>query len=236
MIRDFAISAGSATGLSHTLRPYVNYRYISDVDQNDLPQFDTVDNVGDQNLVTYGLDNFFTLRGQHNDKKYDRNYGHIKLRQGYDFRSSESDTPLTPLNMRLEYYPLNELRFVYRTDVDMYGDGFVKHTVEGDYRNSRGDLFSVDYRYLKQGADVTQTNSIKTAASVGLYYNLRAGYSIERSIEDSKTVQERFNLIYQTSCWSVELASNYIPGDQKITIMFRLANIGTPLGLDMPGL
>ena len=248
MIRDFSISAGSATSLSHTFRPYTNYRYTSDVNQDDLPQFDGVDDVGDKNLITYGVNNFFTLRGQNFGREYQRKYGWIKIRQGYDFRSSESDSPFTPVNMRLAYYPLKALRFVYRTDVDVYGDGFLKHTVESNYSNSRGDLFSIDYRYVNDTADdvlnedgevvedVTGTNSIKAAASVGLFYNFRAGYSIERSIEDSKTVQERFNLIYQPSCWSVELASDYTPGNQKITVMFRLANIGSPLGLDMPGL
>jgi len=181
-------------------------------------------------------------------KEYDRDYGYFKIRQGYDFRSAESDTPFTPVNMRLAYYPLNDLRFIYRTDVDVYGDGFLKHTVETNYRNSRGDLFSFDYRFvdgliesvLDENGDLIdneyQTSSIQAAFSVGLFYNFRAGYSLERSIEDSKTVQETINLIYQPSCWSVELASDYTPGNQKVTIMFRLANIGSPMGLDMPGL
>lgn len=232
MIRDFSISAGSATGFSHTFRPYVNYHYIPDVDQDDLPQFDTVDEVGDQNLINYGIDNFFSLRGRKSDRKYERDYGYIKIMQGYDLRSSESDSPLTPVNMRLAYYPLNNLRLIYRTDIDVYGDGFVKHTVEGDYRNSRGDLFSTDYRYDKY----TDVNSIKAAVQVGLFYYLSAGYSIERSIEDSKTAEEKFTLIYQPSCWSVELASDYTPGNQKFTIMFRLANIGSPLGMGISGL
>lgn len=256
MIRDFNINAGSATGLSHTFRPFVNYTYISDVDQDDLPQFDSVDDVGDQNLVSYGLDNFFSLSGLSGDKEYDREYGWIKITQGYDIRSSESDTPFTPVNMRLAYFPLNDLRLVYRTDVDVYGDGFLKHTVEGDYRNSRGDLFSLDYRYAKEITldEVTQddlndvnnleelvelvskTSSIKAAARVGLIYNWSVGYSIESSIEDNITVQQTFNLIYAPACWSVEFAADQTPGDEKYTIMFRLANIGSPLGLDMPGL
>ena len=70
---------------------------------------------------------------------------------------------------------------------------------------------------------------------MNLFYNLLAGYSIERSIEDSKTVEEIIALIYQPSCWSVELSSNYTPGDQTIMVTFRLANIGNPLGIDLPG-
>ncbi|MBW1791863.1 MAG: LPS assembly protein LptD, partial [Deltaproteobacteria bacterium] len=243
MIRDFNIDAGSATGFSHTFRPFVNYKYISDVDQDNLPQFDSVDDVGDQNLITYGLDNFFSLSGLKGEKKYDRDYGYIKIKQGYDVRSSESDTPLTPVNMRLAYYPLNDLRFIYRTNVDVYGDGFLTHLVEGDYHNSRGDIFSLDYRYDsginlddEDGLDDEKTSSIKAAARVGLFYNWSTGYSIERSIEDEKTVEQTFNLIYHPSCWSVEFAADHTPGNEKYTIMFRLANIGSPLGLDMPGL
>ena len=247
MIRDFSLSSGTVTGFQHTFRPYVNYRYISDVDQEDLPRFDSVDDVGDQNIVTYGLDNFFTLSGVEQGKDWDRDYGYIKIKQGYDIRSSESDTPWTPVNFRLAYYPLQDLRLIYRTDYDVYGDGFTKHTAEGDYRNSRGDLFSFDYLYNKneitsydeEGIAFTEsadTSSIRASARVGLFYYFVAGYSIERSLEDSKTVEERFNLIYQPSCWSVELASNYTPGEQKITVMFRRANIGSPFGRDMPGL
>ncbi len=243
MIRDFGINVGSATGFSHTFRPYVNYKYISDVDQEDLPQFDSVDNVADQNLITYGLDNFFSLSGQDGDKKYDRDYGFIKIKQSYDIRSSQSDTPFTPVNMRLEYYPLSELRFVYRTDLDVYGDGFLKHVVEGDYLNSRGDIFSLDYRYDSginwendNNWNNEKTSSIKAAARVGLLYNWSAGFSFESSIEDSKIVEQTYNLIYHPSCWSVEFAANQTPGNEKYTVMFRLANIGNPLGLDLPGL
>jgi LPS-assembly protein len=247
LMRDFGLAMGSATGLKHTFRPYVNYRYIPDVDQTDLPQFDGVDDVGDQNIVTYGLDNFFTLSGLNQGKEYERDYGYLKLRQGYDIRSSASDAPWTPLNMRFAYYPLKDARLIYRTDYDVYGDGFLKHSVEGHYRNSRGDLFSLDYLYNKNEVtsydedglaytEYADTSSIRAAVQVGLFYYFVAGYSLERSLEDSKTVQEKFNLIYNPSCWSVELASDYTPGNQKITLMFRLANIGSPFGLDMPGM
>ena len=250
MIRDFNIHAGTVTGLSHTFRPYVNYKYITDVDQDNLPQFDSVDDVGDQNIVSYGIDNFFNLSGVYAGRDYDRDYGFIKIKQGYDIRSSQSDTPFTPVDVRVSYYPLKDLRFIYRTDIDVYGDGFVKHVVESDYMNSRGDLFSLDYRYDNgiYSGDVldgdndedstteAETSSIRLGASLGLLYNFRAGYSIEQSIEDSKTVEQRFNLLYQAPCWSVEFAANQTPGDEKYTVMFRLANIGTPLGLEMPGL
>jgi LPS-assembly protein len=62
-----------------------------------------------------------------------------------------------------------------------------------------------------------------------------ASYDIERSIEDGTTVQENFSVIYQPSCWSVEFITNYTPGNTKYMLMFRLANIGNPLGFNVPG-
>ena len=231
LIRDFSVNMSNVSALSHTFRPYVNYRYIPDVDQDDLPRFDEIDRVADRNLITYGLDNWFKIFGTRNNADYERNYGYIKISQGYDFRSEESDTPLTPVNVKIGYWPLRDLWLIYRTDVDVYGDGATNYSFEGGYRNSRGDALSADYRYNK----FNNSNSVTANAKVHLFYNLLAGYNIERSIADSKTIEENIALIYQPSCWSVELSSHYTPGNQTILLTFRLANIGNPLGVDIPG-
>ena len=49
------------------------------------------------------------------------------------------------------------------------------------------------------------------------------------------TIEEKIRLIYQPACWSVELSSNYTPDDQIFMVTFRLANIGSPFGIDLPG-
>ena len=58
---------------------------------------------------------------------------------------------------------------------------------------------------------------------------------IERSLEDSITIEENIALVYSPECWSVELSSHRTQDDQKFMIIFRLANIGNPFGLDLPG-
>ena len=78
-------------------------------------------------------------------------------------------------------------------------------------------------------------NSITASTKVNLLYNFFAAYSIERSNAASQTIEENIALIYKPSCWSVELSSNYVPGNQTYMLTFRLANIGEPLGLDLPG-
>ena len=231
LVRDFDLNISSVNSWRHTFRPYVNYFYIPDVHQGDLPQFDDVDAIFDENLLTYGFDNFFKIFGARNNRDYEREYGYIKIKQAYNFRSQERDTPFTPVNVKIGLWPTKDFRLLYKTDVDVYGDGAIFYSLEGSYKNSRGDFIAADYRFDKY----SNTNSIKANAKVNLFYNFLAGYSIERSIEDSKTVEEIIALIYQPSCWSVELTSNYTPGNQKFMLMFRLANIGNPLGIDLPG-
>ncbi|MDH3328782.1 MAG: LPS assembly protein LptD [Desulfobulbaceae bacterium] len=231
LVRDFNTSLGDVYAWSHTFRPFVNYHYIPDVDQDDLPQFDQVDMIDDSNLITYGIDNWFKIFGSRNNAEYERDYGYIKINQGYDLRSEVSDTPLTPVNIKIGYWPLNDFWLVYRTDIDVYGEGVTNYSFEGSYRNSRGDAVSADYRY----DEFSNTNSVSANAKVHLIYNLLATYYVERSIEYSTTIEENIALIYKPSCWSVELSSNYTPGNQKIMLVFRLANIGNPLGVDLPG-
>lgn len=232
LAKNFNVRMGDINSLSHTFRPSLLYRYIPDVDQADLPRFDSVDNIEDMNMVGYNLDNFFGLSGSSGGRVYDRNFGFVKIRQGYDLRNEQSDEPWTPVNFKVGYLPLQQLRLLYKTDVDVYGDGFLTHSVEGGYLNSRGDLLAADYRYN----DPYNIDSITVNARVSLFANFLAAYSIERSISGETTVEENIALIYRPACWSVELSSNYTPGNQKFMLTFRLANIGNQLGLDIPDL
>jgi len=232
LVRNFNMPLLNAPSWSHTFRPFVNYRYIPDVDQEGLPLFDRVDTIDDINIASYGLDNFFKLAGMKKGSRFDRYFGFFKIEQGYDLRSEQSDEPWTPINFEVGYLPTQQLRLMYETDVDVYGDGILTHSVEGAFLSSRGDLLAVDYRF----DDPYEIDSISVDARFKLFYNLLVAYSIERSISGSTTVEENIAFIYNPSCWSVELSTNSTPGEQKFMLTFRLANIGNPLGIDLPGL
>jgi LPS-assembly protein len=231
LIRNFDMPLLNAPSWSHTFRPFVNYQYIPDVDQDELPLFDRVDDIDDMNLVSYGLDNFFNLSGTKNGIDYDKYFGFFKIEQGYDLRSVESDTPWEPVNFEVGYLPTQHLRLIYETDVDVYGEGILTHSFEGVYLNSRGDLLAADYRY-NEPRDI---DSIALDARVKLFYNLLVAYSVERSISGSTTVEENIAFIYNPACWSVEVSSHSTPGEQKFMLTFRLANISNPFGIDLSG-
>lgn len=231
LMRDFAVGFGEITSLSHTLRPFVSYVHTTIPDKKLLPQFDEVDDLEEENAVYLGINNFFSIFGEHNGREFDREYAFFKAKQGYDLRSEKSDAPLTPVILETGLYPLQQMRLKYTTKIDVYGDGAFFHSLDGDYYSDRGDKFSLDYRYN----ELTDVNSVRGSFWYLLPYNFAVGYSLERAIEQSETIEEVARLRYIQPCWSVELSSNSTPGDQTFMLTFRLANIGNPLGIDLFG-
>lgn len=226
LLRDFTLDMGNSSGISHSFRPYVAYDFLSDTDQEDLPIFDSVDRIGELNAISYGIDNFFDLFGTKNGE---REYGHLKISQSYDLRSESSDEPFSAVNVKIRWNPVKSARLIYKTDIDVYGDGFVTHSLESSYFNSRGDSVSVDYRY-----DILDnTDQINADIRARLFDTVFASYAIEHSISQSETIEQNISLMYQPACWSVELTSRYTPDDHTVMILFNLANIGTPLGMKL---
>jgi len=226
LLRDFGLNLGDTKGITHQFRPFIEYDYLSDDNQDDLPIFDSVDRVTDINSLTYGVDNFFNLFG---DDGSETDYGYLKIIQSYDLRSEESETPFSPVNLRLAWTPISELKVIYKTDYDVYGDGVIFYGLESYYHNSRGDFLNLDYRY-DRAADIHQIN---VGARAQLFDTVFAAYDIEHSLSESQVIEQNISLMYQPACWSVELKSRYTPGDHTVMVIFNLANIGTPLGLRM---
>ncbi len=60
--RVFTPANGFAEKIKHELMPALEYNYIPDVDQDDLPYFDDQDRIARQNQVTWSVTNRFTSR------------------------------------------------------------------------------------------------------------------------------------------------------------------------------
>ncbi len=229
LLRNFALNMGETTEISHNFRPYIAYDYLSETDQEDLPDFDSVDRIEDINAISYGIDNFFNLFGNREGRDTERDYGYLKILQSYDLRSESSDKPLTPVNIKLGWNPLTNFNVIYKTDIDVYGEGVTFYGLESYYKNSRGDYLNFDYRYNREDT----VHQLNVSARAQLFDTIFAKYAIEHSLSESRVIEQNISLLYQPACWSVELKSQYTPGDHNLMLVFNLANIGSPLGLGL---
>ncbi|MEE4136003.1 MAG: LPS assembly protein LptD, partial [Desulforhopalus sp.] len=226
----FADSEDSSKGFIHLLRPFINYSYIPDVDQDELPRFDDVDFVGEQNTISYGIDNFINfLRNQVNGSYSGNDYLWWKLEQSYDLRDVGSDEPFSDIESRLEWRPYHNTYMLYKAAYDVYESEFPEHTLEGGLINSRGDQFTVDYSF-KDRENIEQINASILAHISASWI---AGALIEHSLSQEETIRTTASLTYQALCWSVRFETEYTPTDTTFLVLFNLANIGMPFGIEL---
>lgn len=250
LLRNFGMNGGEVTSWDHRLRPSIQYDYLPETNQDDLPLFDEVDRIGERNAITYGVDNFFELFTD-NKKGSGRDFGYFKAWESYDLRQEYSDRPLTPISFELGWTPIDNFALSYQTDVGVYGEGVTLYSLASSYHNSRGDSLALDYRYSSAEKilgspysstdnyysieDIEDIHQINASVKAQIINTISATYQIEHSLSQSQTIEQNISLTYQPSCWSVELRSHYTPGDQGFMLVFNLANIGSPLGINIAG-
>ncbi len=130
--------------------------------------------------------------------------------------------------MKVGWYPLKKLRIVYKAEIPVEDDDYTTHGLETKFTSSRGDYFLLDYRYNEED-EVEQLNAYLKAL---LTSNILAEFEIEHSIFEDETNEASLALTYQALCWSVMLKGTYTPTDERITLLFNLANISSPLDVD----
>jgi len=225
LVRDFNLGTANYSHLAHSIRPFIEYDFIPETDQDDLPRFDSIDRIGETNAITYGVDTFFDLFKT--EDSLARQYGFVRLEQSYDLRSEASGERFSPVTLKLGWEPLSKLLVFYKAEIPIEDDDNTTHGLEGYFTNSRGDRFTLDYRF-NDDQDIEQINASFDAM---IMPQIRAGLDIEHSISQSETNEAIFALTYLAQCWSVQLNTRYSPTDERVMLVFNLANIGTPLGI-----
>jgi LPS-assembly protein len=75
--------------LKHTIEPRLEYLFVPNVSQSDLPVFDGIDRISHRSLMTYGVVNRLLARRAQGDEKPEgdvRELGELSVSQSYDFQ------------------------------------------------------------------------------------------------------------------------------------------------------
>jgi len=235
---------------THQFRPYVSYDYIPEIDQDDLPDWDSTDEIEAINGITYGIDNLLirTIRRKTGMDKMST-FLDWKLEQTYSFRSDDSDEPFGDLYSKISWTPFSSLALAYKTYYDVYRDEFARHVFASTISDDRGDKLGIDYSFRKYYTTTETTDELTgviTESEVAteveqingtLLLNIMYGWSflgeIEHSISSDETNRAKGALQYQTPCWGVKFQTTYTPNDTSYMVLFSLANIGSTLGVDL---
>ena len=220
--------------LLHTLEPMLAYRYVPDVDQDDLPDFDRLDYLPEESNITWGL--VSRLVGRYPDANSPDRFDYhewlkFQIGQAYSFidvadgvRFLEDDQHASNFYTRLEtrsraggFYMKLENRF------DPYENANELMTALFSTSNQRGDSLSLEYRYER---DLTELCTGVARLPLASWFDIYG--SIRYSIADSHIWETIYGFNYHPQCWSLDFSvdEERDPYDLSFRLMLSLNGLG----------
>lgn len=226
--RVFNTGNAFAEKIKHEIIPKIQYSYIPDISQTNLPLFDSLDRIDEKNLITFSLTNYFISRNtsltpQGQEIRTYRDFAYSQLSQSYDINKERenrkepfSDILWTNIVNLNEFFGINaDLSWsVYDNDYNIFNFG-------GTVKDNRGDALFVEYRY-----DRDLLESVYSEIDLAITDQLTAYYTVERNLQHDKTMQTQAGFIFKKECWTVELAATETSDDLSIGVLFTLNGIG----------
>ena len=229
VLKIFQIQGEKLEAIRHSIRPRITHTFIPDVDQDDLPNFDAIDRIDNENLLTYSLVNTLTSKSKKNgsfdiSRQFDATKAEIvdsateysyvdflrfELLQIYDIdegMEKNPEKPFSPIDARLDIFPGKWVALDADALFSVYDTRFLSHNIGGRIWDQRGDSLRVEYRNTKSSdeIDLNPTQSIFGDLRLKITDRLRVSGLYEYNFQDNTRVQTGFGLGYKADCWSFE--------------------------------
>ncbi|SPD75733.1 Organic solvent tolerance protein [uncultured Desulfobacterium sp.] len=255
LVRTYDIDIMGAKRFQHKIRPTVSYGNRGyNAGEHARPWFEPIEEEGDENLVTFSLENFFDARME--DQKGNVSYSQwakLTLSQGYNVEEERNEhepereeEPFEPLFAQLTLSPHRMYNFFAESKWDhqkqeiTYTDLSLELSVER--AGARKDRFGVDYIYDKNPLSVAYlyedsalaaflpdkdiTESIDLWFDVYISHGLSVGSSFEKDLDIKKGISNRYWLQYQRQCWGLKLVARDEDDDTSVVLMLQLLGLG----------
>lgn len=222
--KTFNLKGGNIDRVRHTVKPQVVYDYIPVPDQEEFPNFEGIDRLEEENIVTYSVTNYFTTRsikrpardietqiGSSNEPVSPlylyRDVCRIKFSQSYDIEEAQRDNaadsrrPFSDVKGEIEFMPYGCLDLDADVSWSPYDNEFTRSNAILTLCDRRGDRASFDYLYSRDKGE-----SILTKVLVKLFSPVSVYGEHERNIKDGKDVKRVIGFMYEPQCWSLNFS------------------------------
>ncbi|NOX34261.1 MAG: LPS-assembly protein LptD [Deltaproteobacteria bacterium] len=217
-----------ADKIKHEIIPELDYSFIPHIIQNDLPSFDSLDRIGENNILTWSLTNNFISKKSGLTPKGDetltyRNLAYVKLYQSYDIKKARDheSKPFSNITLDAKINPIDFFLLDVNLSWSPYDTHFKTLNIGNTLKDNRGDSLNTKYRFSENSSE-----SLYSRIDVGLTDELSIYCSIEQNLKEKKTVETKAGFSLKKSCWSFNLYFSESPGEQSITFLINLHGIG----------
>jgi len=210
----------------HTIEPEIIYTYIPDKRQEDLPLYDEVDRIEQQNRIAYAITN--RLVGKYlrpDNTSWERELLFLRLGQYYDVTTSHD--PFSSFFLELRSRPTTFWYIKTNLEYDIYDKEFEAFNTLFRFQDRRGDFLRLEYRYTKD-----RIEEIDTFAGVEISRNFGVFFENRQARHENRTLETIFGFNYHPQCWGTTLSYRIRPGtegrdrERKFILEFYLKGIG----------
>jgi LPS-assembly protein len=214
--------------LKHLMRFQVAYDYLPELNQNEYPQFDALDRIENQDLITYSWIHSFVSRsslhpaGDEKAAEYAyRQFARLKLEQSYDiFKENEKiPEPFSPITAEIELDVTPEVYLKADTGWSTYDGEFVSHDIACGLKDHRGDEVFVERRYARDERETIYTDVLLRATS-WLWFHA----DLERNLLTGKDLGKGIGVSIQSQCWSFDV--RYAKEEDNDAVAFTVSLYG----------
>jgi len=212
-----------AEKIKHEIIPEIEYTYIPEEDQEDLPQFDDIDEIERENTVKWILTNRFISRKQVNGKTVYNEPARIELYQTFDINTHKDDgeEPFSDITLEAELRPVKPLLIETETAWSPYSNELTTHESLFRLTDNRGDFLTAEYRY-ERGEKETLLGTV----NIQMTRRLSAYYSVEQDLFEEENIENEIGILMEDECWTLLVAYSETPDDQEISFLVELHGIG----------
>jgi len=210
--------------MRHSIEPELVYRYIPEVDQGDLPYFDTYDRIDEANQIEYALVQRLTVRFNNADgRPVYRDFLYLRLSQIYDLTNEARQQRFQDLRLQMTLLPQEWISLKTDTTLDVDTGVWTKVAVAGTLIDKEENSLRLEYRYdAANEIDYGLVNlSVAFLKPFYLTYQQRYEFATDKQLEQVVGVE------YRQQCWSAQLSYREHEGDNSIMLVFTMNGIGS---------
>ena len=233
--RVYGINPEDDDRFKHTIEPQLIYSFIPEIDQSDLPVYDSTDNISRKNVLRVGLNNYIvTKRVADTGARYNRL---VDLGIYSDYDLNEADRDLSgPEDERRPWGDLvtqlkikGEERFTinseFRYDTYLNKTNYISADFSGT--SAKDNKLKLSYRHYLN-SDLTYMD---TSFRYKTFSFMDVAYRGRYSINDKDFLENSYGVMLTRQCWSITLS--YVekrdPREHRIYALINLKGLG-PLG------
>ena len=213
--------------LKHLIEPSLSFAYEPAVDNNDLPKFDSIDQVGGSKpsrSMQYALtQRLLTKRVREKDwKKFQlddegdvfvdelktktKELASLILSQSYNFEREEYQ--FSNLNATLKINPLDDYNLTLRTAYDVYVNEFVSMRIDFSGKLTRFIDFNLLWRRSSsvdrdEGTSKETSQFLDIETSLTLSHRFRLDYQGRLNFKEGERIEDTLGLTYNGQCWNI---------------------------------